>query len=104
MIWAPLRMDIFQLRRFGSLSLLLVGIGRALFGWQPRHHRAQLLTNLFHWMPPRRFAQLGKGLAAFFVLLDPLFRECSILDSPEHFFHRLARRVSNHHFTTGQVA
>ena len=49
-------------------------------------------------------AQFGKLLAALFVLFNPFLGESAVLNLLQHFLHRLARRISYHHFATGQVA
>src|SRR5258708_5618469 len=71
---------------------------------QPRHHRPQLLAYSFNRVLLLALTQLGKILAATLILGDPFSGETAVLDSCQHFLHRLARFVSYNHFAAGEVS
>src|SRR6202521_3318967 len=96
---APFMLGVYYLRlRRLCLACFL------LLRRQPRHHRPQLLAYFFNRVLLFALAQLGKILATALILGDPFPGEAAILDSRQHFLHRLARRISDNHFAAGQVA
>src|SRR3954462_9420232 len=80
----------------------VAGLGLALT--DPRHHRAEAVTDLFDGMLGRLLAQRVEHRAAGLVLEDPLLRELAGLDLVEDLLHLRTRVVGDDARTARHVA